>query len=62
MLRKLTLLAAALVLALPAAHARDADDEDEDQGRGPGSTADFSTAPRVDVHKPVHLIPLYMRD
>ena len=62
MLRKLTLLAAALVLALPAAHARDAEDEDEDGGRGPGSTADFSTAPRVDVHKPVQLIPLYLRD
>lgn len=62
MLRKLTLLTAALVLALPAAHARDAEDEDEDRGRGPGSTADFSTAPRVDVHKPVQLIPLYLRD
>ena len=60
LLHRLTLLAAAVALALPAAQARDSDDED--QARGPGSGADFSTAPRVDVHKPVVLIPLYMRD
>lgn len=60
LLHRLTLLAAAVALALPAAQARDTDDED--RARGPGSGADFSTAPRVDVHKPVVLIPLYMRD
>ena len=60
LLHRLTLLAAAVALALPAAQARDSDDED--QARGPGSGADFSTAPRVDVHKPVQLIPLYLRD
>ncbi len=60
LLHRLTLLAAAVALALPAAQARDTDDED--RARGPGSGADFSTAPRVDVHKPVQLIPLYLRD
>jgi len=60
LLHRLTLLAAAVALALPAAQARDSDDED--RARGPGSGADFSTAPRVDVHKPVVLIPLYLRD
>lgn len=60
LLHRLTLLAAAVALALPAAQARDSDDED--RARGPGSGADFSTAPRVDVHKPVQLIPLYLRD
>lgn len=60
LLHRLTLLAAAVALALPAAQARDTDDED--RARGPGSGADFSTAPRVDVHKPVVLIPLYLRD
>lgn len=59
-LHKLTLLAAAVMLALPAAQAQEGDDEL--RGRGPGGGADFSTAPRVDVHKPVQLIPLYMRD
>jgi nitrous oxidase accessory protein len=29
---------------------------------GLGSSADFSTAPRVNVDKPVELIPLYLRD
>ena len=48
------------MLALPAAQAQEGDDEL--RGRGPGGGADFSTAPRVDVHKPVQLIPLYLRD
>lgn len=60
MLHKLTALAAVMALALPTAHAQD--DDEETRARGPGSGADFSTAPRVDVHKPVQLIPLYMRD
>lgn len=59
-LLRLASLAAAVALTLPAAQARDVDDED--RARGPGASADFSTAPRVDVHKPVELIPLYMRD
>ncbi len=58
-LQRLTLLAAAAALALPTAQARESDGED--RVRGPGATADFSTAPRVDVHKPVELIPLYLR-
>ena len=60
-LNKLTLLATAMGLALAASQAQ-ANDDDRDSGRGPGSTADFSTAPRVDVHKPAEIIPLYMRD
>ena len=60
-LNKLTLLATAMGLALAAAPTQ-ATDDDRDSGRGPGSTADFSTAPRVDVHKPVAIIPLYLRD
>ena len=60
-LNKLTLLATAMGLALAAAAAQ-ATDDDRDSGRGPGSTADFSTAPRVDVHKPMEIIPLYLRD
>lgn len=35
---------------------------DDAHSRAPGAAADFSTAPRVDVHKPVEIIPLYMRD
>ncbi len=34
---------------------------DEDEGRQ-GSTVDLSTAPRVNVDKPVELIPLFQRD
>ena len=60
-LNKLTLLATAMGLALAASQAQ-ANDDDRDSGRGPGSTADFSTAPRVDVHKPAQIIPLYLRD
>ena len=60
-LNKLTLLATAMGLAFAASQAQ-ANDDDRDSGRGPGSTADFSTAPRVDVHKPAEIIPLYMRD
>ncbi|MCM8567126.1 nitrous oxide reductase family maturation protein NosD [Thauera linaloolentis] len=59
-LRRLAWLAAAAALALHAATARAAG-EDEEHGAGPGAGADFSTAPRVDVHKPVELIPLYLR-
>jgi nitrous oxidase accessory protein len=33
-----------------------------DKPAGLGSSADFSTAPRVNVDKPVELIPLYLRD
>lgn len=33
-----------------------------DKAAGLGSSADFSTAPRVTVDKPVELIPLYLRD
>lgn len=59
-LHKLTVLAAAVAFALPPAHAQ-WDDEPE-SGRAAGAGADFSTAPRVDVHKPTVIIPLYMRD
>lgn len=59
LLHRLTLLAAAVALALPAAQAGT---PATTRARGPGSGADFSTAPRVDVHKPVQLIPLYLRD
>lgn len=47
MLHKLTALAAAR-LALPTAHAQD--DDEETRNPRAGSGADFSTAPRVDVH------------
>lgn len=35
---------------------------DGESKAGLGSSVDFSTAPRVDVDKPVELIPLYLRD
>ena len=59
-LHKLTVLAAAVAFALPSAYAQ-WDDEPE-SGRAAGAGADFSTAPRVDVHKPTQIIPLYLRD
>lgn len=59
-LHKLTVLAAAVAFALPSAYAQ-WDDEPE-SGRAAGAGADFSTAPRVDVHKPAEIIPLYLRD
>ncbi len=34
----------------------------EEAGPKPGQSADMSNAPRVDVDKPVELVPLYMRD
>ena len=36
--------------------------ETVDRSATKGSAADFSTAPRVNVDKPVELIPLYLRD
>lgn len=59
-LHKLTVLAAAVAFALPSAYAQ-WDDEPE-SGRAAGAGADFSTAPRVNVHKPAEIIPLYLRD
>lgn len=55
----LAVLALAAAATLPGEPARP-DDGDEERPRV--SQADLATAPRVDVDKPVELIPLYLRD
>jgi nitrous oxidase accessory protein len=58
-------LAALMMAATFAANPPARPDEAEPAGAqpaGPGGSADFSTAPRVNVDKPVELVPLYLRD
>lgn len=57
-LHKLAILPALLL----AANSAGITPEGLDRPATKGSSADFSTAPRVNVDKPVELIPLYMRD
>jgi len=61
-LKRLAALTSVCVLALATAAPRgEPDRPDDDDGR-PAKAVDLSGAPRVDVDKPVELIPLYQRD
>lgn len=51
-----------LVLAIPSAVLGTGVASDEDAQPRVGQSADMSNAPRVDVDKPVDLVPLYLRD
>lgn len=60
-LRILAIVSTLLVAAVPAGHSIERAAEEEN-GKAPGAGADYSNAPRVDIDRPVEIVPLHLRD